>query len=150
MPPRSTGFRRPITLLFVRSADTDGVREALEARRTAAWLGEDVWGPEEFLRGLWDGAISVQPDVRRTPGAGPMIVFHNKSAIPMRVRIRQRPDWLRPGAGVVPALGELALAVGFETDAPASADLTIELDVLNLHTAPGKNLVARVPLRLLE
>jgi 3',5'-nucleoside bisphosphate phosphatase len=148
MPPRATGFRRPITLLFVRSADTDGVREALEARRTAAWLGEDVWGHDEFLKGLWEGAISVQPELRRTPGAGPMIVFHNKSAIPMRVRIRQRPDWLRHGAGVVPALGELAMAVGLEQNAPASTEFTIELDVLNLHTAPGKNLVARVELQL--
>ena len=150
MPSRATGFRRPITLLFVRSADTDGVREALEARRTAAWLGEDVWGPEEFLKGLWEGAISVQPELRRTPGAGPMIVFRNTSAIPMRLRIAQRPDWLRPGTGLVPALGELAMAVGLERNAPASTEFTIDLDVLNLHTAPGKNLVARVQLRLSE
>ena len=33
LPPRSTGFRRPVTLLFVRSADAEGVREALDARR---------------------------------------------------------------------------------------------------------------------
>ena len=105
MPSRATGFRRPITLLFVRSADADGVREALEARRTAAWLGEDVWGAEELLKGLWDGAISVRTDMRRTPGAGPMIVFRNASAIPMRVTDpsaagldarRRRPD---SGAG---------------------------------------------------
>jgi hypothetical protein len=150
MPPRATGFRRPITLLFVRSADTDGVREALEARRTAAWLGEDVWGPEEFLKGLWEGAISVQPELRRTPGAGPMIVFRNMSAIPMHVRVAQRPDWLRPGTGLIPALGELAMAVGLERSAPASTEFTIDLDVLNLHTAPGRNLVVRVQLRLSE
>jgi hypothetical protein len=40
------------------------------------------------------------------------------------------------------------MAVGLERNAPASTEFTIELDVLNLHTAPGKNLVARVPLRL--
>jgi len=147
MPPRATGFRRPITLLFVRTADADGVRDALDARRTAAWLGDDVWGPEELLKGLWDGAISVQSDLRRTPGAGPMIVFHNKSAIPMRVRIRQRPEWMRSGAGLVPAQGELAMAVGFEKGAPMGTDFTVELDVTNLHTAPDKNLVVRVPLR---
>jgi 3',5'-nucleoside bisphosphate phosphatase len=147
MPPRASGFRRPITLLFVRFADVEGVRDALEARRTAAWLGDDVWGPEELLKGLWDGAIGVRAEVRRTPGAGPTIVFRNASAIPMRVRIRQRPDWMRGGSGLVPAQGELAMAVGLEKSAPAVADFTIELDVVNLHTAPDRNLVVRVRLR---
>ncbi len=148
MPSRASGFRRPITLLFVRAADADGVREALEARRTAAWLGEDVWGTEEFLKGLWDGAISVRADMRRTPGAGPMIVFRNASAIPMRVRIRQRPDWMRGGGGLIPAQGELALAVGFEKTAPATGHFEVALDVSNLHTAPERNLVVRVRLTL--
>ena len=145
MPPRSTGFRRPITLLFVRTTDADGVREALDARRTAAWLGENVWGPEEMLKGLWDGAITVRKEVRRTPGAGPMIVFHNSSAIAMRVRIRQPPEWMRGGGGLIPPQGDLALAIGLEKSAPS--EFTIELDVLNLHTAPDRTLVVRVPLR---
>ena len=148
MPSRASGFRRPITLLFVRAADADGVREALEARRTAAWLGEDVWGTEEFLKGLWDGAITVRADMRRTPGAGPMIVFRNASAIPMRVRIRQRPDWMRGGGGLIPAQGELALAVGFEKTAPATGHFEVAFDVSNLHTAPERNLVVRVRLTL--
>ena len=149
MPPRATGFRRPITLLFVRTADADGVREALEARRTAAWLGDDVWGSEEWLKGLWSGAIRVQPDVRRTPGAGPMIVFRNTSAIPMRVRIGQRPEWMRSGSGLIPAQGELAMAVGLEQNAPAATDFTIELDVVNLHTGPNSAITVRVNLHLL-
>ncbi len=68
MPPRTTGFRRPITLLFVRSADAEGVREALDTRRTAAWLGDDVWGAEEFLKGplgrRGDGTGRGAPDTR--------------------------------------------------------------------------------------
>ena len=60
LPPRAAGFRRPITLLFARTADLDGVRDALTARRTAAWLGDDVWGAEEHLRGIWNGAIVVE------------------------------------------------------------------------------------------
>jgi hypothetical protein len=150
MPPRTTGFRRPITLLFVRSADVEGVREALDARRTAAWLGDDIWGAEEHVKGLWEGAVTVQPEVRRTPWAGPMIVFRNCSAIAMQIHVRQRPAWLRvgQGTGVIPERGELALSVGLESDAPATADFMIEVDVLNLHTAPGSNLIVRVPLRL--
>ena len=54
VPPRTATAHRPITLLFARTADLDGVREALVSRRTAAWQGDDVWGPEEYLRGLMD------------------------------------------------------------------------------------------------
>ena len=144
MPPRATGFRRPITLLFVRTADADGVRDALDARRTAAWLGDDVWGPEELLKGLWDGAISVQPDLRRTPGAGPDDRLSTTNP-PFQCACGSDSD--RSGCGaarVVPAQGEFAMAVGFEKSAPMGTDFTIELDVTNLHTAPDKNLVVRV------
>ena len=37
------------------------VREALDARRTAAWFRDDVWGAEQFLRGLWQGAVRIEP-----------------------------------------------------------------------------------------
>jgi hypothetical protein len=46
-----------MTLLFARTVDADGVRDALVARRTAAWLRDDVWGAEEHLKGIWSGAI---------------------------------------------------------------------------------------------
>ena len=64
----------------------------------------------------------------------------------MRVRIRQKPEWMRGGSGVVPAQGDLALAIGFEKTAPEAADFEIELEVLNLHTAPERKLVVRVRL----
>ena len=51
---------RAITLVFVRSADLEGLREALMARRTVAWMGGQLWGPEPWLRGLWEGAIRLE------------------------------------------------------------------------------------------
>ena len=55
---------------------------------------------------------------------------------------------MRGGGGLIPAQGELALAVGFEKTAPAAGHVEIDLDVSNLHTAPGRNLVVRVRLTL--
>ena len=52
--------RRPVTLVFTRTPDVAGIREALFARRTAAWMGGEVWGNEEQLRGLWEGAVTVE------------------------------------------------------------------------------------------
>src|SRR5260221_612149 len=91
IPPRATGFRRPITLLFARTADLDGVREALTARRTAAWLGDDVWGAEEHLRGIWNGAIVLETP---TLGRNGILRVRNTSAIPMRIAVRRPPEWL--------------------------------------------------------
>ena len=93
--PRTPASHRPITLLFARTADLDGVRDAFVSRRTAAWKGDEVWGAEEHLRGLWSGAIVVEtPALVRKSGAAPVLKVRNTSAIPMRVAVRQAPPWL--------------------------------------------------------
>jgi hypothetical protein len=56
-PPRARGGVRPMTLIFARTRDAEGVREALVSRRTVAWMGGELWGAAEYLRGLWSGAV---------------------------------------------------------------------------------------------
>src|SRR4029079_6798870 len=85
VPPRTATWHRPITLLFARTADLEGVRDALLSRRTAAWLGDDVWGAEEHLRGIWNGAIVVEPE---TAERNPILRVRNTSAITMRIAVR--------------------------------------------------------------
>jgi 3',5'-nucleoside bisphosphate phosphatase len=46
VPSRERGGVRPMTLIFARTADAAGVREALFAARTAAWMGGELWGAE--------------------------------------------------------------------------------------------------------
>lgn len=149
IPPRAAGGRRPITLLFVRTADHDGVREALFARRTAAWLGDDVWGAEDHLRGLWNGAIVVEtPTLVRRPGAAPVLRVRNSSAIPMRIAVRRAPDWLILASTIqFDAQGVTFFRPAVTADAPAGEHrIDLQLEVLNLHVAPGRNLTAALPL----
>ncbi|MGC8794849.1 MAG: Sb-PDE family phosphodiesterase, partial [Bryobacteraceae bacterium] len=40
---------RAITLVFVSRRDLEGLKEALLARRTVAWQGENLWGAEQHL-----------------------------------------------------------------------------------------------------
>ena len=108
-PPRAVGGPRPITLVFARTADAEGVREALVARRTAAWLGDDVWGAEEHLRGLWQGALPPFPSaLSARPGQRLLLRIQNASAIPFRLRPRPGPAWVRLEAVTVEAAGDLA------------------------------------------
>ena len=147
IPMRASGHHRPITLLFARTADADGVRDALVSRRTAAWLGNDVWGTEEHLQGLWAGAV-----VRETPmlsrKSAPIIRVRNTSAIAMRVVLRGGPDWLLLPAPIdIPAETVTVLRPGFTAAFPSSEQrIELQFEVLNLHPAPGRNLTVTMPL----
>ena len=147
IPMRASGHHRPITLLFARTADADGVRDALVSRRTAAWLGNDVWGAEEHLQGLWAGAV-----VRETPmlsrKSAPIIRVRNTSAIAMRVVLRGGPDWLLLPAPIdIPPETVTVLRPGFTAAFPSSEQrIELQFEVLNLHPAPGRNLTVTMPL----
>ena len=149
-PPRGFGPPRPVTLLFARSADAEGVREALVARRTAAWLGDDVWGAEPHLRGLWTGAVQVShARLEGRPGEVALLRLRNGSAIPFRLRARLSPPWLRvePATARAEATSVLRLRLG--RDAPVGVhDVVLELDVANLNTGPGSTLAVRMPVTL--
>ena len=147
IPPRAAGHRRPITLLFARTADADGVRDALVSRRTAAWLGNDVWGAEEHLRGLWAGAIALETPVLARKSS-PFIRVRNSSAIAMRVALRGGPDWLLlPAPADIAAETVTVLRPGFTAGFPAGEQkIEVQLEVMNLHPAPGRNLTITLPL----
>jgi 3',5'-nucleoside bisphosphate phosphatase len=145
----SGGAHRPITLVFARDATLEGVREAFESRRTAAWLGDDVWGAEEHLRGLWNGAIVVEtPVLTRGPGASPTLRIRNTSSISMKVAVRGAPGWfILESASPLVAESVALLRPAVTADAPIGEHrIELRLDVLNLHTGPDKHLSVVVPL----
>ena len=149
VPPRTATAHRPITLLFAKTADLDGVREALDSRRTAAWQGDDVWGAEEYLRGLWTGSIVVEtPTVTRKPGVAPFIRLRNVSAIPMHVVVRGAPEWMIFSSPLtLDAESVTFVRPPLTTTAPAGEHhVELTLEVSNLHTAPGQNLAVKLPL----
>ena len=145
VPPRTAARHRPITLLFAKTADLAGVREALESRRTAAWQGDDVWGAEEHLRGLWTGAIALEtPVVAR---GAPALRFRNSSAIPMHIVVRGAPEWLAVASPLkLEAESVTVVRPAFGAAPAGEHQMELTLEVTNLHTAPGANLTVRLPL----
>lgn len=142
---------RTITLAFVSSRDLEGLREALFARRTVGWQGDNVWGSEAHLASLWQGAVKLEnPELRGRPGATVLLRARNDSAIPFRIQVRQAPAWLRAVRG-----GELrgqmagALPLSIAKDAPAGThEVALGIEVTNFHTGPGRLLTVRVPVRV--
>jgi 3',5'-nucleoside bisphosphate phosphatase len=136
---------RPITLVFARTADSEGIREAIKAHRTAAWMGGEVWGSEELLTALWQGAVRVlHPEIRiegKQRQAG--VQLHNTSAIPFKLAIEKA----EPVALAAESIASLPLRVADGTpQGRSTVNLTIEL--ANFHTAPGRNLAVTLPVRV--
>lgn len=148
MPPRERGGVRPMTLVFARSADASGVREALAGRRTAAWMSGRLWGHEALLRGLWAGAVRITAP-RAKAGAFVLLRARNASALPFRVAVRQAPDWFRMEPGAIQPEGASLLRARLLRDAPAGAQsIDVDLELTNLHAAPGRTVVARTTLSI--
>ncbi len=142
---------RSITLVFASAATLDSLKEALLARRTVGWQGENLWGSETYLRGLFQAAVKAESsEVRGRPGATVSLRLRNDSALPFRLEVRQDSGWLR-GVRPVELRGQnaAALPLSIGRDAPAgnhSVDLLIE--ATNCYTAPGRRLAVRLPLRV--
>jgi hypothetical protein len=138
---------RPVTLVFAKQADAAGIREALEARRTAAWMGGEVWGSETLLRGLWQGAIEISGN--RLAAGRNGLILRNRSAIPFRAKVVKTPAWLTVQTSTVQPEKMAGFVLAVSKSAPAGkTDATIELEITNLHTAPGRNLTVSVPVTL--
>ena len=142
---------RPVTLVFAATADLAGIKEALFVRRTAAWLGEEVWGSEEILRGLVRGAITPEPSqLQFGPGvrqAG--LKVHNRSAIPLRFRVLKRPEWARLSTPEIRAESITGVVLSVTADAPAGRQTAeFQIEITNLHTPDGQSLVVPASLSL--
>jgi hypothetical protein len=147
VPPRTATWHRPVTLVFARTVDLDGVRDALTARRTAAWLGENVWGAEEYLSGLWAGAIALEsPTLDRKRGLA--LRLRNTSAITMKIVVKEAPDWfvLTPPLQLSAESATIIRPQLTAAAPPGDQKIVLTLEITNLHTGPEKNLLVQVPL----
>jgi len=148
MPAHLRSARRPVTILFARTRDAAGVRDALEARRTLAWLDDDVWGAEEWIRAIWNGALHTTP-VGARPGEEFVAVIENPTSIAFSLAWTPGPLTLpRPtlavGANATTLLhGRTPLGLSAGTHR-----FDLPLEVRNLHPRPGTALPATLPLEL--
>jgi hypothetical protein len=147
VPVGQANRKRPITLVFANKAGVEGIREALFARRSAAWLGEDVWGPEELLKGIWDVAVKAEStDITTAPGRRAGLQLRNSSAIGFRLKVLKQPEWMRVRAGEIVAQRISGVFVDISKEAPKGThQVALELEIANLHVAPDRNVRTTLP-----
>ena len=75
------GGHRPITLVFAKEKSLTGVREALDARRSAVFAEGTVWGREQEVRPLLEACLVVKSTMFKEKEI--VIEFENVSSIPV-------------------------------------------------------------------
>ena len=75
------GAHRPVTLVFATEKSLEGVREALDARRSAVFAEGNVYGREQELRPLFNACLKVKKTQFKEKEI--IIEFENVSSIPV-------------------------------------------------------------------
>jgi hypothetical protein len=138
MPAHLRSARRPVTLIFARTRDAAGVREALDARRTAAWLDDDLWGEEAWLRAIWEGGVRWPP-VQARPGEELVVPIENRTSIDFLLAFGEGPGTI-PWPTLRVRAGATTLLHAREPKDVAGGALEIPAEVRNLHPRPGEGL----------
>ena len=146
MPAHLKSIDRPITLVFARTKDLDGLKEALAARRTLAWLDSQVWGDAALLAALWGASANAEP-ARAPVGHDVEVAVRNASAIDLYVRAVSVPAWLTLGDAMLARESTTSLRGRIAADAPIGTHaIEARLQVHNLHAEPDTPLAARLQL----
>lgn len=137
------GDHRPVTLVFARERTLESIREALFARRTAAWSGDLLVGREELLRPLFEASVRVENT--RVPvevGDSAYVRIRNDSDLRFELTGAGREGVLSvPGRVMLAPRGTSLLEIGAGKDAtPGEVRLDLAYTVSNLKTSPTQAL----------
>jgi hypothetical protein len=140
------GELRPVTLIFAKEATEEGVKEALQARRTAIFAEGKVYGNEQLLTALVDACLKVT-SVEQV-GHTTRVTLENNSSIPFHLK----RIW--EGANAAYSNFNILYPFGSETYGCTSINVyktPVETDVFelafqieNFFVAPGKHLTYRI------
>jgi hypothetical protein len=137
------GDHRPVTLVFSGERSPEGIREALFARRTAAWSGTTLVGREELLRPLVEAAVTVEnPRLRVAAGSGAFVRVRNDSDLRLELSGpgAASPLWA-PKTAVVAAMGTSLVPIRAPKEAPPGpVKLELAYTITNLKVAPDTGL----------
>lgn len=148
MPAHLKSARRPVTVLFARTRDLAGVKEALRSRRTLAWLDTHVWGDADLLRALWTAAVDAEP-VAVARGAEVTLTMANHSSIDFDVTFVDAPVWLTLTDVTIGRDGATQVAARVSADAPSGRQTPrLRVRVRNLQPAADLPLDATLQLHV--
>jgi len=133
------GGVRPVTLVFARERSIGGIREALDARRTAVFADGMVYGREEVLQPLMKALFEVS-DVNYSEKKVTFRVV-NRSSIPLTLRKAAGSEQIVfPRDRILRPFEEVTMTVyGLDNKKPIGLDrFDVNFEVLNFLVDAGK------------
>ncbi len=137
------GDRRPVTLVFARERSAEGIREALLARRSAAWADGKLAGREAELKPLVAAAVTIEnPKLAVRVGDEGYVRLRNDSDLRLVLEGEGASgEVVVPGKLVVAANGTSLLPVRVpKKAAPGPRRLEIVFAVTNVRATPDAGL----------
>jgi len=119
---------RPTTLVFVKEKTADGVRKALEDRKTIVWFNNKLVGKKELLEPFFKSAIHVLPPHYTNKQDETWITLKNTTGIQFTFKLEGERNLikLQPFKSVIVKIEK--------------SQKTIDLDILSLIITPDNNL----------
>jgi hypothetical protein len=125
------------------------VRDALVNHRTLAWLDNEIWGEDSWVRAIWNGALRQVAPVTVHRGDELALAIENVTAIDFDLEVLSAPAWLSDRRIHVPRSAITALKGRMpEHSAAGEQKVRLELLVRNLHTRPDESLRAQLPITI--
>lgn len=93
MYPRYVDSHRPMTLVFAKEKTETGIKEALNAKRTALYFDDFIVARKMEAEALFKAAVKAHVEIRNRNGE-PLIVVHltNTSDLPFHLRMDSHYD----------------------------------------------------------
>ena len=127
-------YRKPITLVFAKERTLASVKEALFAKRSAAWFRDQLFGKAEFLYPLLQAAIEIHPP-HITTDKKLVFELQNYSDVPFELELSLVPDGIKlPRELFLPGNASVLLNVGKLDDYPSISDEDFAYRVRNVFT----------------
>lgn len=124
---------RPMTLIFAKERSEASIREALEARRTAAYFKDIIVAEPMYLKAIFEASVEVVEVERK--GDKVKLTLLNKSAIPFH--IKNVSKYFRCKDFTIPAMDKISVTAVVAADANASS---VSFEIANLYAAPNEGL----------
>lgn len=132
------GGHRPLALVLAEERSEQGIKEALLAGRSVAWLNQLLVGKEEYVKPIVEASLEVVSAEYIVRGGQPTSIFaveiENTSSASYLLRITNDVA-LQNAADVVTLEGRSVTTLEIRSPAPGQA-VTVEAEVLNAVIAP--------------
>ena len=140
---------RPMTLVFAKTPDAAGIREALFARRTAVYHDNYLIGRKPEVEALFKASLEITTS-QTNHNVEPLLAVHIRNRSDLRYEIRASSakydfDTLPLGRAILEPHSTTTLLVRTLWDFPR--EVSIQLNVENILTAPDENLVTTIVVR---